>query len=95
VSPKKAEQAIRAALVAADHLQIVKNIMVDLKKDTTPQVFKDRFLAGFGRCWGISHGMDDIGRLTGPRAKRSPTILAPDSQAYRDILADIMRLRKA
>lgn len=68
---------------------------IDLRQDSNPAVFNDRFLAGFGRCWSVSHGFDDIGNLVDSKAKRSPTVLAPDCQAYRDILADIKLLPKA
>jgi hypothetical protein len=95
VDPEKAETAIRAALADADRRQVLTQVAIDLRRDSSPAMFKDRFLAGFGRCWSISHGLDDIGRLGDLKAKRGPTILAPDCQAYRDTLADIKLLPKA
>ena len=83
------------ALVEVDTTGILGQVHIDLKQDSTPAIFNDRFLVGFGRCWSIRHGIDDIGKLAGPKDKRRPTIVAPDCQAYRDIFAEIRRLHSA
>lgn len=95
VDPAKAEAAIRAAVALEDKTHLIRNLTIDLRQEGEPAVFNDRFLAGFGRCFSIGHGLDDIGNLADPKAKKRPTTLAPDCQAYRDILAEIRRLPKA
>ncbi|MBK8915398.1 MAG: hypothetical protein IPM64_12510 [Phycisphaerales bacterium] len=95
VDPARAEAAIRAAIAQEDRSHLVRNLSIELRQDDDPGVFNDRFVPACGRCFSIGHGLDDIGNLIDPKAKKRPTTLAPDCQAYRDICADIRVLPKA
>src|SRR5262249_23043777 len=85
VDVAKAEAAIRSALAEVDVAHEIATVDVDLRQDSVPGVFSDRFVAGAGRCWCIGHGIDDLGTLDTPGARSRPTTIAQDCQTYRDI----------
>lgn len=95
VDPAKAERAIRGAIGRVDPSGDVSRLSVTLKADTDPAIFRDRLFACGGRCWGIRHGVDDLGHLKLEPAKRSPTYLDPDTVANRRLLSSIQNLNTA
>lgn len=95
LEPTRVREAILAALDAGGVLRSVRQLEVELKQESDPPVFRDRFLNCARRCWQVDHGFDDIGKLCGRRNERSPTRLSPDCQAYRDHFQAIRYLKDA
>lgn len=95
IDPAQAEQAIKATIQSEDVHQAIKRLEIELKQESDPPVFRDRFIQAARRCWQVTHGLDDIGKLALPRNQRSPTNLMPDCQTFRDNLAIIRRLPSA
>ena len=90
-----ADPAIRAAVQRADRYGSVGKLQLSLKVDSQPPIANDRFIAGMSRCFGVHHGLDDLGKLGFAEDKRRPTSLSPDCQHHRELLAAIRRLDDA
>ena len=95
VDLKTIKKTIWKAVSQLDSKSSVGKFQVSLKIDKNPRIVKDRFVAGMGRCFGVQHGLDDIGKLASPRSRKGPTSLIPDSQDYRDLLTAITTLPSA
>ena len=95
VNPKSAKKIIRKAVLQLDSNRSIGRLDIYLKADKHPKIAKDRFVSGMGRCFGVQHGIDDIGKLTLPKPRRGPTSLIPDCQYYRDLLTAIKALPPA
>ena len=95
VDPKNVEKIIRKVVLQLDSNRSVGKLQISLKVDNEPRLVKDRFVSGMGRCFGVQHGIDDIGKLTLPKPERGPTSLIPDCQYFRDLLNDIKALPSA
>lgn len=93
VNPAIAAPVIKAAIEEADAERLVQLMTIEFKQDDESGAFNERVLGCAGRAWRINHGLDDLGRLTGPAAERRFCSIDPDSQANRDRLAAIRRLR--
>lgn len=95
LEPGSVEAEIRRVVSQVDSANSVRNLVVRLKADRQPPIVKDRFVSVMGRCFGVQHGIDDIGRLAGSWDRRGPTSIIPDCQDYRDLVADIRTLKAA
>ncbi len=95
VDPRVVEANIRTAIAALDTQNSVGSIVISLKHDRHPRIANDRFLFGKGRCFGVMHGIDDIGNLAAPQSARRPTSLVPDCDDHRALLVEIRSLKAA
>ena len=95
VDPTAARDAIEKAIRAVDVGKAVGRLTVLLKQKSTPPIFKDRLLASGRRVWGVRHGFDDVGKLSGAPARRGPTFIDPDCDANRELLHEILALPDA
>ena len=95
IDPNATEKIIRKAVSRFDSRGNVGNLHMSLKADDDPPIAKDRFVSALGRCFGVQHGIDDIGRLIMPKSRPSPTSFIPDCQDYRDLLTEIKGLPAA
>lgn len=92
IEPRNTEANILSMLNREDSQRILGQIVVALKQDGNPKLFRDRFMEVQGRCWGIRHSLEDIGQLAGPLKRRTPTLIDPHSEANRMLMAEIQKL---
>ena len=95
IHPKAAETAIRNAVSRLDTKGNIGTLDISLKADARQALINDRFIAGMGRCFGIQHGIDDLGNLMLSASNRRRTSLTPDCPDHRDLLTEIQALRPA
>ena len=95
VNPYTAEKVIRQVVSRLDSNRCIGKVYISLKIDRHPSITSERYLSAMGRCFGVQHGIDDLGNLTLPQSKRRPTSLLPDCQVHRDLLGEIQALRPA
>lgn len=95
IEPSMTEKTIRKLVQRLDSKRAIGELRVSLKRDKVPPVARDRFLSAMGRCFGIQHGIDDIGKLDVPQIARGPTSLIPDCQDYRTLFTEINSLPSA
>ena len=95
VEPSMAEKTIRKLVQRLDSNRAIGELRISLKLDKIPPIARDRFLSAMGRCFGVQHGIDDIGKLDLPKKRRGPTSLIPDCQDYRDLFTEIKALPSA
>ena len=95
VNPNKAETTIRQVICQLDSNRCIGTVSIILKNDKRPTIANERYISAMGRCFGVQHGIDDLGNLTLPQSKRRPTSLIPDCQVHRDLLTEIQALRPA
>lgn len=90
--PEDLCKQIHDSIRRVDHRHVIRQLTVTIKQDGSPPIFKDRFVWAAQRCWGIRHGLDDIGKLAGPATRRSPTAIDPDCPANRSMFDAIRAL---
>ena len=94
IDPVRAEKALREAVGSVDVDSIISRLVVTVKEDRSPRLFKDRFLEAKKRCWGVRHGFDSLGRLSQIK-DREPTFIDPSSQDYLDLASQLRGLADA
>lgn len=95
VDPKVSAQRILALLAESDKDRLLGSLSTRMKQDDEPKVFRDRFMVGHRRCWGLKHGVDDFGKLGVRGSKRSPTLIEPHSDAAMRVVQEVQQLPEA
>jgi hypothetical protein len=95
VDAQEAERLITLAVKDEDSDNNIRSLSVEVKQESDPACFKDRFIKAGDRCWQIGHSISSLDNLRKAPGARDTIAIYPDCLYFRKVVAGVRNLPSA